>query len=178
TRDAERSYCPSGVVRQMAAAMTNGDRRQKLRRIEVPTMVLHGAADPLVPVEAARDTAASIDGAELRIIEGMGHDIPLQLVETFADAIVAAAERATGPKRPLLLPAPEHGEETPLLAPLIHAGETAVETLTAVARELLPMQRAEVLPVPLAAPVPPQPRVGFFARLGFRIKSWRARWRG
>jgi len=176
-RDAARCYCPGGVVRQMAAAMTNGDRRPKLRRIGVPTVVLHGAADPLVPVEGGRDTAANIEGAELRIVEGMGHDIPLQLVDTFADAIVSAAERATGPKRPLLLPAPDHGEEIPLLAPLFHAGETAVETLTAVARELLPMQRAEVLPVPLAAPAP-QPRAGFFARLRLRIKAWLARWRG
>ncbi len=182
TRDAERSYCPSGVVRQMAAAMTNGDRRQKLRRIEVPTMVLHGAADPLVPVEAARDTAASIEGAELRIIEGMGHDIPLQLVGTFADAIVCVAERATGPRLPKLLPAPDRpvAKELPspmLLQPLIQAGESAVDTLMAVARDLVPLQHRESLPVVVAAPAVP-PRAGFFARLGARIRSWFARRRG
>ncbi|HUD29506.1 MAG TPA: alpha/beta hydrolase, partial [Novosphingobium sp.] len=182
TRDAERSYCPSGVVRQMAAAMTNGDRRQKLRRIEVPTMVLHGAADPLVPVEAARDTAASIEGAELRIIEGMGHDIPLQLVDRFADAIVCVAERATGPRLPKLLPAPDRPvtQDLPgpaLLQPLIQAGESAVDTLMAVAHDLAPMRRAETLPVAVAAPVVP-PRAGFFARSWARIRSWVARRRG
>ena len=92
--DARRSYYPVGAARQMAAIAANGDRRPKLARITAPTVVLHGADDPLVPVEGGKDTAANIAGAELRIIAGMGHDCPIPLVPAFADAIVAAAERA------------------------------------------------------------------------------------
>jgi hypothetical protein len=57
-------------------------------------VVIHGAEDPIVPVEAGRDVAANIPGAELRIIPGMGHDIPPELVKSVADAITAAASRA------------------------------------------------------------------------------------
>jgi pimeloyl-ACP methyl ester carboxylesterase len=96
-RDSMRAYHPAGLLRQLALVKSSGDRREVLARIDVPTVVLHGAADKLVPTAAGRDTAASIKDAELRIVEGMGHDMPLALVDTFADAIVAAAERATGP---------------------------------------------------------------------------------
>jgi pimeloyl-ACP methyl ester carboxylesterase len=92
--DAKRSYYPVGVARQMAAIVANGDRRPKLGKITAPTVVLHGADDPLVPVEGGKDTAANIAGAELRIITGMGHDCPVALVPVFADAITAAAGRA------------------------------------------------------------------------------------
>ena len=97
-RDVKRSYYPVGTARQMAAIVANGDRREKLKNIAVPTVVLHGADDPLVPVEGGKDTAASIPGAELRIVPGMGHDFPASLVQVFADAISAAASRATASK--------------------------------------------------------------------------------
>ncbi|MDO9126473.1 MAG: alpha/beta fold hydrolase, partial [Parvibaculum sp.] len=71
-RDATRAYYPAGVVRQMAAVMTDGDRRPKLRTIRAPAVVLHGADDPLVPVAAGVDTAENIPEAELRIVEGKG----------------------------------------------------------------------------------------------------------
>ncbi|MGV8997996.1 MAG: alpha/beta fold hydrolase [Parvibaculaceae bacterium] len=96
TRDASRAYYPQGVMRQMAAVLSDGDRRSLLRRIDVPSVVVHGRADPLVPMAAGEDTAAHISGAELRIIDGMGHDMPLALVPQIVDAIIAAAERATG----------------------------------------------------------------------------------
>ncbi len=99
TRDAARGHYPQGVMRQMAAVLSDGDRRPKLRRINVPCVVLHGRDDPLVPMAAGEDTAANIAGAELRIIDGMGHDMPLALVPQIVDAIVAAAERATGVQR-------------------------------------------------------------------------------
>ena len=95
TRDVNRSLYPVGTARQMAAIVANGDRREKLKNIKVPTVVLHGVDDPLVPIEGGRDTAASIPGAELREVPGMGHDFPLALVDTFADAIEAAAKRAS-----------------------------------------------------------------------------------
>ena len=95
-RDAARAYYPQGVMRQMAAVLSDGDRRSLLRKIDVPCVVLHGRDDPLVPVAAGEDTAANIRDADLRVIDGMGHDLPLVLIPQIADAIVAAAERATG----------------------------------------------------------------------------------
>jgi pimeloyl-ACP methyl ester carboxylesterase len=92
--DLNRSTYPVGVTRQMAAIMASGDRREALKRISVPTIVIHGADDPLVPVEGGRDTAASIAGAELLEVPGMGHDLPAQLYGTVVDAIDAAAKRA------------------------------------------------------------------------------------
>ena len=85
-----RGFHPAGVVRQLAAILADGDRRSLLARITAPTVVLHGAADPLVPVAHGMDTAAHIPGAELRIIPGMGHDFPAALCGEFADAIAAA----------------------------------------------------------------------------------------
>ncbi|HWD26280.1 MAG TPA: alpha/beta hydrolase [Rhizomicrobium sp.] len=92
--DLNRSTYPVGVSRQMAAIMANGDRRAALKKIAAPTIVVHGADDPLVPVEAGRDTAAAIAGAELREIPGMGHDLPAALYGVMVDAIDAAAKRA------------------------------------------------------------------------------------
>ncbi len=94
--DLQRSYSPTGYMRQMAAVIGGGDRRARLSAITAPTLVIHGDADPLVSVEGGRDTAASIKGAELLIIPGMGHDLPLELVETIADAIAGVASRAGG----------------------------------------------------------------------------------
>jgi len=92
--DALRGYSATGFARQMAAVAAAGDRRDYVRRIKVPTMVIHGKSDPLVPVAAGRDTAACIAGAELRVFCGMGHDIPPQLYDKIIDAIVSVAQRA------------------------------------------------------------------------------------
>ena len=91
--DFERGWYPQGVARQMAAIVADGDRRPMLKRISAPTLVIHGEDDPLVPIAAGRDTAANIAGARLMTIAGMGHDLPLALVDTLADAI---AEHAKG----------------------------------------------------------------------------------
>lgn len=90
----ERSYNPAAVERQSAAIMLAGDRHSELKKLRLPTVVVHGEADILVPVENGEDTADNIPGAELRIIEGLGHDIPPDLIEEFVDAITAAAKRA------------------------------------------------------------------------------------
>ncbi len=90
----ERAYYPAGVARQMAAALASGDRREALKTITAPTVVLHGADDPLVHVEGGKDTAATIPGAELRIIAGLGHDLPDAVHDAFVDAVKAAAARA------------------------------------------------------------------------------------
>jgi proline iminopeptidase len=80
-RALRRSTNPDGVARQLAAIVTGGDRTALLRKITCPALVIHGAADPLVPLACGVDTAASISGATLKVIEGMGHDLPAQLIE-------------------------------------------------------------------------------------------------
>jgi pimeloyl-ACP methyl ester carboxylesterase len=71
----DRSYYPAGTLKQMAAIMGSGDRSGEVRRIKVPTLVLHGRSDPLVPVQHGEDTAKKIRGARIEIIDGMGHDL-------------------------------------------------------------------------------------------------------
>ncbi len=92
-RDFHRSYYPSGFARQLYAIVAHGDRREGLRNLDVPTVVLHGTADPLIRKEAGEDTAATIPDAELRLVEGWGHNLPLEIVPTVADAITDAARR-------------------------------------------------------------------------------------
>ncbi len=90
----ERSHYPVGFLRQYAAILASPERRGKLAGVTAPTVVIHGLDDPLVPVEAGRDTAASIPGAQWLGIPGMGHDLPAPLYGEVADAIVAVAARA------------------------------------------------------------------------------------
>ncbi len=90
-RDFTRSFYPQGAARQISAIVDDGDRRKRLAKVTTPTLVIHGAADPLVPVEGGRDTAAAIKDAKLLEIDGMGHDLPLELVEQIADAIAEHA---------------------------------------------------------------------------------------
>jgi pimeloyl-ACP methyl ester carboxylesterase len=92
--DFHRAFYPAGFQRQYAGVMASPDRRPKLKTITAPTMVLHGADDPLVPLAGGRDTADNIPGAELRVVPGMGHDVPPGLYDTIVEAIVAAASRA------------------------------------------------------------------------------------
>ncbi len=84
---ADRSYYPAGVGRQMIAILASGSRVDLLPTVKAPTLVLHGADDPLVPVEAGMDTAKLIPGAELKIIPGMGHDLAPGLVPILSEAI-------------------------------------------------------------------------------------------
>ncbi len=90
----DRSYYPAGVGRQFAAIMANGSRVEMLKKLCVPTLVLHGADDPLVPVEAGRHTAGLIPGSTLTVIPGMGHDIAPGLVPILVEAIAAHCRRA------------------------------------------------------------------------------------
>ena len=91
TLDFHRSFHPIGALRQMAAIVADGDRRAMLGKITAPTLVIHGEADPLVPVEGGKDTAASIKGATLHLIPGMGHDLPLELVDEIVGKIAEVA---------------------------------------------------------------------------------------
>ncbi len=73
----DRSFCPQGIARQLVAILTQPNRKPKLSSVIVPTLVIHGDEDPLVSLEAGKDTAEAIQGSELLIIEGMGHEIPI-----------------------------------------------------------------------------------------------------
>ena len=89
-----RSNRPQGFARQLMAIAADTGRAAQLGRIKRPTLVLHGLADPLIPVAAAHDLAARIPGAQLELIEGMGHDLPEPLWPRFVAAIQAVAARA------------------------------------------------------------------------------------
>jgi pimeloyl-ACP methyl ester carboxylesterase len=88
---------PAGTARQLGAVLASGSRTAALRELRVPTVVIHGEADPLLPVRGGRATAKAIPGAELITIPGMGHDLPKELWPTFVDAIARNAERAREP---------------------------------------------------------------------------------
>jgi pimeloyl-ACP methyl ester carboxylesterase len=90
----DRSFCPAGTVRQLLAIVASGDRTKALRGLEVPTVVIHGQEDPMVPPRAGRATARAIPGAELVEIPGMGHDLPRQVWASVIDAVVGNTTRA------------------------------------------------------------------------------------
>ena len=72
----DRAYNPEGTTRQLVAIMAQKNRRPALKSLSAPTLVIHGADDPLVLVEGGKNTAADIPGSKLMIIDGMGHDLP------------------------------------------------------------------------------------------------------
>lgn len=90
-RSLRRNTCPGGDVRQLLAIVCAADRSEQLRSLKVPTLVIHGAADPLVPAACGIDTAELVPGARLELIEGMGHDLPPQLIERLLALIEAHA---------------------------------------------------------------------------------------
>jgi pimeloyl-ACP methyl ester carboxylesterase len=89
----DRGYDPLGIGRQFVAVIASGDRTPRLGEIRVPTLVVHGAQDPLVDVSGGRATVAAIPGAELVVLEGMGHDLPEPLWAEVAGRITALVER-------------------------------------------------------------------------------------
>jgi pimeloyl-ACP methyl ester carboxylesterase len=93
----QRNVCPGGVARQMVAIAASGDRVCLLEAIRVPTLVIHGAADPLVPLACGVDTARLVPNARLEVIEGMGHDLPGALIERLLALIDAHAHGTMTP---------------------------------------------------------------------------------
>ncbi|MFW9799799.1 MAG: alpha/beta fold hydrolase [Candidatus Thorarchaeota archaeon] len=87
-RTYDRCYYPYGTGRQLAAILASGSRNDALKDVRTPTLIIHGDADPLIPVEGGIDTAETIPGAELMIIEGMGHSIPTEVEPRIIEAIV------------------------------------------------------------------------------------------
>ncbi|MGD1935711.1 MAG: alpha/beta hydrolase [Candidatus Phaeomarinobacter sp.] len=87
TASVDRMVCPEGFGRQVLAILAAPARNEALAKVTAPTMVLHGAEDPLVPVEGGKDTADAIPGARLEIVEGMGHDFTEALVPVYLDKV-------------------------------------------------------------------------------------------
>ncbi len=84
----DRCYHPDGLPRQLAAILTSGSRNKALANVKIPTLVIHGKSDPLVPVEGGMDTAKSIPDAKLVLIDGMGHSFPTEAVPQILQAIL------------------------------------------------------------------------------------------
>ncbi len=112
----DRDHDPDGPGRQLAAILAAGNRTPELRRIKVPTLVIHGTADRLVGFSGGRATARAIPGARLLPVEGMGHDLPRALWPTLIDAI---ATHALGDEAPL---AAVGAERSPRRDPSLRAG--------------------------------------------------------
>ena len=93
-RSFDRGYHPDGTARQFAAVVGSPDRTAELGGLNLPTVVIHGRDDPLITLTGGEATAAAIPGAELVIIEGMGHDLPPRALRPIASALVANFERA------------------------------------------------------------------------------------
>jgi pimeloyl-ACP methyl ester carboxylesterase len=89
-----RGISPTGSLRQMMAILTQPNRASRLHSLRMPTLVIHGTSDRMVHVSGGRATAAAIPGAELLLIEGMGHDLSPELYDTYVDAITQVAARA------------------------------------------------------------------------------------
>jgi pimeloyl-ACP methyl ester carboxylesterase len=90
----DRSHSRAGIARQLHAVIASGDRTAALRKLRLPAAVIHGTSDPLIRPIAGRATARAIPGSHLRLIDGMGHDLPQELWPTIVDEIAATAARA------------------------------------------------------------------------------------
>lgn len=90
----QRGLSPRGFLRHFAAVMASGDRRDRLRGVRVPTLVIHGSRDPMFSIRAGRDLAGLMPDATWLPIAGMGHDLPPPLWPTLVAAITRHAERA------------------------------------------------------------------------------------
>jgi pimeloyl-ACP methyl ester carboxylesterase len=93
----DRADDPLGVARQLLAIIASGDRTASLRSLELPTLVIHGAADPLVDQSGGRATAEAVANAELVLVDGMGHDLPQALWPEITARIGELVHRADAP---------------------------------------------------------------------------------
>jgi len=86
-RNIDRRYYPAGAARQYLSIMVSGPRVDLLKTVKVPTLVLHGEDDPLLPVECGRDVASLVPGAKIETFPGWGHDVPEQMVPKLVGSI-------------------------------------------------------------------------------------------
>jgi pimeloyl-ACP methyl ester carboxylesterase len=91
----DRAYDPEGTARQLVAIFASGSRADGLAQLSLPTVVMHGNEDPLVNISGGLRTAELVPKAEFRMLEGMGHDMPLDYWDRIIEGITASAERAT-----------------------------------------------------------------------------------
>ncbi len=87
----ERGFSASGSARQLAAILLSGSRKEGLMKVNVPSLVIHGDRDPLLPLECGIDIAKSIPGAAMKVIQGMGHALPPCIWDDIIDAFVLHA---------------------------------------------------------------------------------------
>jgi pimeloyl-ACP methyl ester carboxylesterase len=87
----DRGLNPAGVARQLAAIVASGSRKDALRAVRVPALVIHGDADPLVPLAGGIATADAIAGARLVVMKGMGHALPIPMWPQIIEAIASHA---------------------------------------------------------------------------------------
>lgn len=91
----DRSHDPDARRRQLAAILETGNFCWESRKIKAPTLVLHGTADPLIPIAGGRDVARKVDGSTLIELEGMGHDLPPSHMDTITGALTDHLARAS-----------------------------------------------------------------------------------
>jgi pimeloyl-ACP methyl ester carboxylesterase len=104
-RSHDRGYNPAGTARQLVAILASGDRTEALAGVSAPTLVIHGEQDALIDVSGGRALAEAIPGAELRLVPGMGHDMPRELWPELVDWIAANAARSDATASPSAGPA-------------------------------------------------------------------------
>ncbi len=108
TAATKRSWRPQGTARQLLSVAADGDRSAMLGRIRAPVHIVHGLADALVPVAAGRDLHAKLPGSTIDLVEGMGHDLPKELMPRLAAGIAENMSRArTAAVAPVAAPAAE-----------------------------------------------------------------------
>jgi pimeloyl-ACP methyl ester carboxylesterase len=101
TREVDHApYDPEAPARQLVATLASQPRSEALRHLSVPALVIHGADDPLLPVDCGKDTAAAIPGSELIVIPGMGHDLPGALIPMLVEHIGNFLTRVDRQKTP------------------------------------------------------------------------------
>ena len=83
----DRGLCPNGALRQLAGILASPSRNRRLKSLQTPTLVIHGAKDPLIPVRLGMETARLIPGARLKIIRNMGHWLPLPVWGELLDSL-------------------------------------------------------------------------------------------
>ncbi len=93
----DRCHCPAGTARQLAAIIASGNRTSALRELRVPTTVIHGTDDPLIPFRGGVATARAVPGAEFVAVPGMGHHLPREVWPKLHDALARNSERAAIP---------------------------------------------------------------------------------
>lgn len=95
-----RGHHPAGIARHLLACLCAPDRRPQLRQLRLPALVIHGTADPLIPLPCGEDTALNIPGAEFYPIAGMGHDLPDAVLPELVERISALTRSVTAPPQP------------------------------------------------------------------------------